>query len=252
MKPTWQNYAWPILQRAPITEALIDIRVQLAPEVGLENLGRLHDEVRDDYPTQDERRLVHAAFRMDPKKGAQVNAPPPAVDGYVFKSVDGKQVFQARLDGFTVNRLRPYQTWDCLRKEAIRLWDIYTKTAQPIRIKRLALRYINRIELPLPAGELGQWLLTLPAVAPTLPQLLEGYFVRLVIPFDDENVRVIVNQTLEAESEKTLPVILDIEALQDRDTLDAGEIWNRFEVLRNIKNKVFFESITRKTEALLS
>ncbi len=247
---TSAKQSWPILPRAPITEALIDIRVQLPADVGIETFAQLHDDVREGYPTRDERRSAQAAFHVDPNQGVQMDTTPPNIDGYIFRSDDGTQVFQARLDGFTFSRLHPYESWQQLRDEAERLWCIYERHAKPVSITRLALRYINRIRIPLPAGELKQWLLTAPDIAPSLPQSLEGYFMQLVIPFEEHGVRAIVNQTIEAAQDEVLPLILDIDAFKDVGWRDARNLWNELEILRDVKNRVFFGTITQETEAL--
>ena len=42
-------------------------------------------------------------------------------NGYIFASSDERQIFQARLDGFSFSRLAPYDRWETFRDEARRL-----------------------------------------------------------------------------------------------------------------------------------
>jgi uncharacterized protein (TIGR04255 family) len=74
------------------------------------------------------------------------------------------------LDGFAMSRLAPYENWNAVRDEARRLWDIYRSIAKPSKLIRLAVRYINRIDMPLPLGDFKDYLRTVPDVSPDLPQ----------------------------------------------------------------------------------
>ncbi|MBM4125009.1 MAG: TIGR04255 family protein, partial [Nitrospira sp.] len=136
--------------RAPITEALLDIRVKLPPQIDLIRLATFHDTVKDRYPSKQERVSWQGGFQITPGTGPEMLPSSGGPDGYLFPSADGRQIVQARLDGFTFNRLKPYDKWETFRDEAKELWQQYVRIASPEVVTRLALRYINRIEIPLP------------------------------------------------------------------------------------------------------
>ncbi len=243
---------WPHLPNAPIAEALIDIRVELPDSVNLDTLARFHDGLEDRYPNRRER--YQWATKLEVKGGEtpSIEAPSGGVDGYFFDSADAKQIAQARLDGFTFSRLKPYQTWNQLKTEAADLWEHYRTAAQPRAITRIAVRYINRIELPKPISNLRCWILTAPEVPATLPQGLAGFVMRLAIPFEDPDARAIITETIDTDSPPDrIALILDIDVFRDdRMECEAPDLWAQFEQLRAVKNRVFFESITRATEEL--
>ena len=104
----------------------------------------------------------------------------------------------------------------------------------------------------MPTGDLKDWLLTIPELAPKLPQHLAGFFVKLHIPFDRPRGNVNVIQTIEpGKDDKHVPLVFDIDAFAE-ETFEIGEdaVWTRFDELREIKNRVFFDSITEKTKSL--
>src|ERR1700722_10937730 len=109
-------------ENAPISEALIDIRVHVPNAISLEALESMHARIKDDYPRKEMRSYIQGQFSMGEAVGAAATRTPM---GYAFSSADGKQIVQARLDGFTFSRLKPYGTWSNLRDESRRLWDIY-------------------------------------------------------------------------------------------------------------------------------
>ena len=89
-------------------------------------------------------------------------------------------------------------------------------------------------------------------LAPQLPQQIAGYFMRVMIPFEPYGVRAILTQTIEPVVQMDrLPIVFDIDVFQeDPDASTTDALWTKFEVLRDIKNSVFFESVTEKTLGL--
>lgn len=129
---------------------------------------KLQSEIHDQFPKMEKRRLGRWEFRFPP-------AQPPAFEelglqGVFFTSEDDKQTAQLRVDGFTLNRLKPYPNWDDLFSQAKMLWTLYIGVAQPVAVTRLALRYINHIQLPRETEDLSRYLRVPPQVPAELPQ----------------------------------------------------------------------------------
>jgi uncharacterized protein (TIGR04255 family) len=240
---------WEHFENAPITEALLDIRAHLPAGVGLPELASLHDKIKNNYPMRRERQRWQGGIHFTKGILPRVDEGSVAPDGYLFTSADGKRIVQARLDGFTFNWLAKYETWTAFRDEAKAHWDRYRERARPKTVTRIALRYLNRIPLPLPMKDFKDYLLTVPEIAPELPQELTELFMRVVLPFPAEGCRVIVTQTIEPQDNDRLPWILDIDAFVEKAfEIEGQEVWDVFERLRDAKNKVFFRSLTERTK----
>jgi uncharacterized protein (TIGR04255 family) len=239
---------FPTLAKAPITEALVDIRVELSPDFQLADLdpfvvatrGRFTD-VKKRFSWQARIDFNADEFQVEPQKGK-------TPDGLMLSAPAENLVAQARLDGFTVSKLKPYDRWATLRPVAQELWDLYRAIAKPLKATRIAIRTINRIELPIPIGELKEYILTVPDVAPGVPQALETFFMRLVIP--SAAGTAIVTETIDqaAQHPESIPLIFDIDVFRKVD-LDPSDpqIWAGLDELRAYKNTIFFRSLTEKT-----
>ncbi len=238
------------LPNAPITEALLNIRVNTPANTQLDQLGRFPQAIRDRYPHRQDRVLVQGRLQFSKSDTTLSQSSAHSLDGYNFRSVDRNQVIQVGLAGFTFSRLRPYRSWDSLRDEAKELWQYYKDMASPENITRLSLRYINRLEIPLPIRDFKDYILTTPEIAPELPQQLSSALMRLVLPIS--NHVAIVTQTFDTPSNTNiLPLILDIDVFHERVyAVDSEEIWEVFEELRILKNDIFFKSITDKAKEL--
>ncbi len=240
---------WIHFPKAPIKEAILDIRAKLPSSVDLDRLSTFQDTIRDHYPKKLER--IRWQARIGLKEDEMDSAAKREIDGYMFISTDGKDLVQARLDGLTLNRLRPYDKWQTFRDEARKLWERYLAIAEPEAVTRVALRYINRLELPLSMRDFKDYILTTPEIAPSLPQGLKTFFMRLEIPDDRYKAIALVTETMEPPEKKLLPFIFDIDVIREAQFDPMGrEIWDTFESLRNFKNEIFFNSITDKAKEL--
>lgn len=237
--------------RAPITEAIIDIRVRLPESVGVDELEKCHESIREQYPGKARRDFAEGRFEVGKRVGASASQRPV---GFLFKSQDGKQVFQARLNGFTMSRLAPYESWEPFRSEARRLWDIYRQTVSPEAVVRLAVRYINRIDIPTPFDDFDQFLRTIPVVSSDLPQALSGMFMQLTIPQPDIDCVALLNEALiEPAMPDVASIILDIDLFRtENPPQEEAEIWEFFEILHDRKNDVFEACITEAARKLFN
>lgn len=173
--------------------------------------------------------------------------------GYLFRSADGTQAVQALRQGFSFSRFKPYQDWKTFSREARDLWSRFATLTKPDKVTRIGLRYINRIELPLPFNDLKEYLLTVPEIAPGLPQGLSGFFFRTVIPVEAAEAFATITETIaEGDASKgVVPVILDIDVFRmGTFPIVADKLWPRFDPLRELKNDFFFKSLTDKAKDL--
>lgn len=239
-----------VLKNAPIIEALIDIRIRMKDDLRVGHFDTLADSISNEYP---EKKKHHRwEGKLEFKKGEQPFSDiAETVDGYVFSSADKKQILQARLDGFTLSRLKPYEIWDRFRDEAQRLWKKYSEITSP-EITRVAVRFINKLEIPLPIRDFSDYLTASPSVPAGLPQSVSGFLTRIVIHEPSIDAAAIITQTLEQiVSPDILPIFLDIDAFKQKpEGISEEEAWQILEHLRNFKNKIFFESITEKAKEL--
>jgi len=237
------------LSNAPITEALIDIRVKLPTELGVETLNSIHNSIVTKYPKRRERKQWKGRIELKEGEIPKQLGAFKGIDGYLFTSEDDKQTVQVRLDGFTFNRLNPYGTWEELRDEARRLWDLYARIATPELITRVAVRYINQLDIPLPIKDFSEYLVAPPTVPENLPQGVNSFLTRVV--FHDPVIKVvgIIHQALESLSRKDVaPIILDIDVFRQATIgINKEDVWELLEKMHDFKNKIFFESVTEKT-----
>ncbi len=171
-------------------------------------------------------------------------------NGGAMVSEDGLQIFQARPDGFSHNRLAPYKDWLSFRSEARRLWNLYREVVKPEFIEFLGLNYINQIAIP-SGAEISDYLRAFIQVPPELPQVLEvhNFQVQMVDPESESRMSVVVSFGAIGADNK-IPVTLNVQAFKflnmASNEVTEDEIWATFDRLRDLKNLVFESCITEQ------
>jgi uncharacterized protein (TIGR04255 family) len=220
-------------------------------------LGQLRSELAGRFPKQEKMNAMQAQFHLAPVQEASTVVAQQNLIGYRLTSSDGKHVVMMTSEGFTISRLRPYDRWESLREEAKKLWGEYRPAVEPDRITRVALRYINRLDLPADLRDFRDYLTAPPEVPPRLTQTLRGFLTRIAIPIPRVGASAIVTQqsarVADPSKVSKVSVLLDIDVFKDVDlSPDGNEVWELADQLRDEKNAIFFESITERTEELCS
>jgi uncharacterized protein (TIGR04255 family) len=237
---------------APTTEALIDIRTELPSGISIQDIDKTHPLFQSDYPKKKARWQSESVFEIKEGTLQKTSNDDPRIDGYLFWSADEKQVVQFRLNGFTFSRLKPYKQWEHMFPEAIRLWRTYEQNLKPTAITRLAVRYINSIEIPSNKANLQDYLSAAPVIPGNLPQAVQQFLSQVIVEFKEEQCRAIITQTIVPKGTPTItPVILDIDIVRDlRLTPEEGAIKQVLSDLHGVADRIFDESITEKTKEL--
>lgn len=247
----------PNYSRPPVGEALIDIKIDpLSPE-NLPLLEALHAQLSEDYPTKKTRHRYTSTIAVE--AGAFVTTPAASGPlGYWFESADNRRIVQARLDGFTYNNIKPVTTdqwagWPAMRAEAKNAWDVYLNAVNPIAITQFAVRYINRIVIPLSPIELYDYFSVPPRVPPDLPyqDMLDfSSSVTIDIP-EHKAIAVLRHAPAKEQSPGKVTVMLDIAVIRaHRTPVNDFPIWETLDQLRELKNKIFEASLLPKAKEL--
>ena len=239
------------LARAPITEALVDLRVQPADGMTVERLEQVLQSRNFGYHRKGPILRTHFGIVMNIQDGspAQQVMGGSAIVGVRLHSADDKYVAQFTTESFTLSRLEPYESWEALIAEAQRIWSEYRACVAPISVHRATTRFINSLRLPLKPGErFERYLMGIPQMPPEYPQTVSSFLQRFVIQDDACGATAIVTQALEQVPETPpVPVILDIDVFREaRYPPDTTQVWDFLADLRALKNRLFFGALTEE------
>ena len=95
--------------KAPITEAIIDIQVKTAGTVSLSELAQLQDREGGAYPNRNPLLMASVTLGGPENEGELTTQTSKEERGWAFIRADKRYVWQARRDGFSLARLAPYE-----------------------------------------------------------------------------------------------------------------------------------------------
>ncbi|MFN0315886.1 MAG: TIGR04255 family protein [Burkholderiales bacterium] len=240
------------LPHAPIVEAVIDIRARslvvleeavLRPQLETKLAGYLFLDSIQHFQ-------IHHEARLQADAPVSQIVPEGSWTGLRFQSADKKQIAQFNRDGFVFSRLEPYESWEQLYKESMRLWSLYVELAHPIEIHRIGLRYINRIQLPSDDLRLEDYLEPAPVTPKGLDVPFHGFLHQDTLAVPGHAYAINVTRTIQPAGTPGMQgpgLILDIDAFTTQGfELDEGLLVQRLLEMRWLKNKVFYGSGTPK------
>ncbi|HVN17950.1 MAG TPA: TIGR04255 family protein [Dongiaceae bacterium] len=233
------------LRNAPIVEAVIDFRVLRRQTVPTDRFANLQSLIGKQYSQSALMQSVEAQLTFSQEKVPSSSAVTAPI-GWRYQA--DSLVAQFRVDGFTFSKLEPYTTWNEVFSEALRLWGVYVRVAEPAEVVRVAVRYINRLQIPVPA-QIGDYLEAPPELPSPISQQLRQFLSRFVIDDVRRNASAVIIQASEPMiGPPAMALLIDIDAFKDNLAVipaDPG-LRDMFLELRDLKNEIFFASITER------
>ena len=241
--------------RAPIAEAILELRVVLPDHVTLDDLASLMKD-DPDYPTSNPQIAVQGQFEII--RDDVISSASGRIVGHAWPRQDQRRVVQAHLDRFVFSWLPPYDRWDVFLEEAESMWSRFRSVAQPQQVVGVGVRFVNKIDIHSSAVEIKDYLRTSVDVSPYLPQFISGLFMQIDVPLQRHQAMATITTMLtESPEEGQTSLVLDIDTRRqvamslDDKSFDA-DLRASLAVLRDAKNYVFEACITDATRGLIS
>jgi uncharacterized protein (TIGR04255 family) len=233
------------LTRAPIHEAVIDVRVKARPDLAVGDLHALSQLVSQQFPVEESLLTMQAGVQFGPGGNASARVTGSGQKGFLRKTVDQKLVLQFRVDGLSVNRLHPYSSFEDLLEVFAAHWSEYVRIARPAEVTRLAVRYINRFMVP-HSGVLSDYILNAPGNIDGAH--IAAFTQRTVHVFEDSSDIVNLVTALEAQDGVGTPMMMvDIDAHRSGGFgMSVQSISGALNELRVVKNHIFFAVVGPK------
>jgi uncharacterized protein (TIGR04255 family) len=239
-------------KRPPITEAVIEIRY--AEQVEFGSFERGLSDVKRHYSSDQPWVNYNVTVEVPPANEAPASLThvSPATFGRRLASTDETERVLLLPLSFVVAQLAPYPGWDRFFARFQRDWGTWKRAVGYRKIVRVAVRYINRLDIPR-EGRIIEEASYLNAYA-KLPEFgpTETYGVQARFPTDDKGYTLFINTALvPSPLLDSGSILLDLDVAKDRDPPQNDEgISDTLAELRMRKNAVFEACITEKAREL--
>lgn len=128
-----------------------------------------------------------------------------------FLRDDEKAFLQIGPDFLAVNHLAPYPTWDKFVPLISEAYDGYRTVTKPSGLKRIGLRYINRIVFPGDSLEFSDYLKFYPFTGPELPQNIHNFVVGVQSSYEQKDVLRVQLSSADPDESGRVTMLLDLD-----------------------------------------
>ena len=246
-------------RNSPVEEALCEFRFEPRLDWNLTIPGRLQAVLGNAYPGK-------------PREQKAIEVDLGAGDGPSFSlkhrqglakvqlvTTDGRRLVGIGRDSLSVHMLRPYRQhgeetqggWDEFKPRISEALDAYWKVADPMGVKRVGVRYINRLVIPSGSVELEDYLTCGLPQSAALPETVSNFVSRVEYAFPHPVRLILTLGTVPASRAGVQEFLLDLDLIrEDAEPLDQWQALSAVEELRTREREVFESVITDEARRL--
>jgi len=171
------------------------------------------------------------------------------IGSYIFSSVDQKLKLEISNSTITYIDESPYKGWENFKESAIKSLLPVSDVLNNIEIFRTSIRFINRFSFDNFDNPQDYFKTLISSNDDNqLPYPLRQYGFRLLMDVPDSNIYSIVNQNVENVRTNNFIYTFDIDVLDiEHLNFSLSTLERKMEILRDIKNEIFFGNVTQKT-----
>jgi uncharacterized protein (TIGR04255 family) len=232
-------------RRPPITEAVIEIKVEGPIERGL--IDKVKDRLLTNYPIgPQENTNFNIELGAEPRVQKQFL-------GYRLTAPDGAGVVSVAHSSIGTSKLAPYEGWEPFIARARENWEIWKRSVGWRKVIRVGVRYLNRIDIPNRSRlSLSDYLGAYIEVPSKVMPIMASFAFSTTGPLGEDECNLVINSSSTASPLlDATSFIIDLDVSRERDLPQNDEgLWAFIDLMRAHKNRVFEGCITDNTRNL--
>lgn len=214
--------------------------------------GVLYDRIKNEFPLKKQAKNYYQLVGIQPD-----NELSNLTLLTQFYSQNEQRLIQVGKNTFTANCLKPYPHWEEYKPMILKNYKVYNEISSPLSIRQVALRYINKINIPLTEGKnlsLKEYFNYYPHKPESIKGVMGSIDTIIQMPYESKrDILMLRLATLIPESEKEIPFLLQIDYLMAKpEQLPISEIEDWLEKAHLAINTTFELSITDKCKDLFN
>jgi uncharacterized protein (TIGR04255 family) len=238
----------------PITEAVCEFRFAPSQPWDSTFFGLVYDKLKHDFP----KKRQEVGFKFEVGQQPAEAAPPQIISAppkMKFLSDDERSLIQLQGDVLSVNKMKPYERWETFKALILHSLSAYTAVNNPKGIRRIGIRYINRIEIPESEVKIEDYLQAVPGLPEEIPQVFNTWVQRVEVPFPKINGLLILQSgSIREKDVDGVAFLLDLDFLiaapeqpillsSAEEMIETGhrEVENAFEACITDKTRSIFD-----------
>lgn len=236
----------------PIDEAVCEFHFGPGPDWDLTIPGKLHSVLASEYdgkPSSQQSIDVGVEIKKDEPSNLRYGQ---RLSKVLLFTQDQTRAVGVGPDVLSVHMLRPYQRseppeeggWDEFRPRIATALKAYWEVAKPAGVRRISVRYINRIVIPEPTVRIEHYLRSAVPLVPGLPEAVNNFMSRTDYRCEDGAHLVLAHGTFTPPS-GDIGFLLDIDVYwESAGLLSREEALAKTDRLRDLERDAFEAVIT--------
>jgi uncharacterized protein (TIGR04255 family) len=174
----------------PLTEIICDFRFKVKNENDLTIHGLLFEKLSKKYPIKED--VQPSSIDVDVFSKDLQRMMMAKLFGMQYKSNDGKEFIRVSPNFISIHRLFPYPTWEAFLPSIENIFVTFKNTVNPIGLTGIALRYIDKIDIPSTSFDLKEYFQIYPYTSEEISKVINKYSVNVNILYYDSRDRLTI------------------------------------------------------------
>ena len=225
------------------------IGINFAEDLSKDLLKSVSDKLGKNYPIYQQVDNVSLNLDLSLQAGKDHKITQQVAEVHRHSSQDMTELALAMPNSIIVSQLAPYPSWTIFSKRFMRDWKLLKRTLGYREIKRIGVRYINRIDIPITGSVIQHehFLNVFPHVPDMLSPFIAGA-VQTVSEFEDIQCKLVLNWgVVKSPILNHSSFLLDLDLAREINVPqnDKG-LFELLEAMRLKKNRVFEACISQR------
>lgn len=239
--------------KPPIDEAVVEFLFDPKQEWDGTVPGKLQAELAAAYPGKAQTQTMFS-LALAPQ-GSAAPFVSQASARTLLPNSDRTRLVGVAPNLLTVHALNPYRGWDEFSARAREALSAYWKVNEPAGVRRIRIRYINRIVIPGESVNLNEYFTAAPGLPGEMASAhLRNFITRIETPYDDDGsvlVMTFAPAPARPPQKECCAFVLDFDLLRSFEAAqDSAATLAALEVLRTRERAAFEAMITDATRNL--
>lgn len=228
-------------RKPPVIEVLCEFQFEPDTSWDLTKIGLIYEEVKDTFPKR--LQLQSLPFAADAVEIVEQTMPLMR-----FQRSDDLALIQVAPNFLAVNHLKPYPSWKNFLLLIEKGLNAYRKAVDPTSIRKVSLRYINRIEVPSTNFTLEKYFQFRPFLGSAKLHNIAAFTIGVQIPFEDDKDTLSLQLTsLNNDNPNLITMLLDLNYfLAKPEEIGWNTITQWLHIAHNHIEETFEECITEE------
>jgi uncharacterized protein (TIGR04255 family) len=238
----------------PIEEAVCEFRFDSGSEWDITVPGLFYEKIKDQYRGKPhQQNSIEAELEAQPNLSDSVLTVKHGFAKVQFPTEDGRRMVAIGPNALSIHTLRPYEGWNEFYGRIEQAFQSYLKVEKHVGVRRIALRYINKIAIPGTSILLDEYF----TAAPQTPggfSNMTAFTTRVETQFEDLPIRLTfaLSDISSPSSAEKFEILLDLNINQDwiEEPLPIGDALSHLGELKQREGQAFESLITDRTREL--